>query len=108
MFFVTCRKLPFFCSLILLWPRRQRQLFQSYLEGLFWVMRYYFRGPSQASWSWYYPYYHAPMALDLAGYDRVRAPQISLELGRPFLPFQQLMAVLPASSKARAACEVKR
>ncbi|CAJ1429395.1 unnamed protein product [Effrenium voratum] len=79
--------------------QRQRQLFQSYLEGLFWVMRYYFRGPSQASWSWYYPYYHAPMALDLAGYDRVRAPQISLELGRPFLPFQQLMAVLPASSK---------
>eukprot|EP00439_Symbiodinium_sp_Y106_P052315 s1273_g7.t1 len=28
----------------------QRKLFQSYLEGLHWVMRYYFRGPSEASW----------------------------------------------------------
>lgn len=78
----------------------QRRLFQSYLEGLHWVMRYYFRGPSEASWSWYYPYYHAPMAYDLANYDRLACPEIQLEMGEPFHPFQQLMAVLPASSKA--------
>lgn len=79
--------------------RKQRGLFQSYLEGLHWVMRYYFRGPDAASWSWYYPFYHAPMALDLANYDKLEAPEISLEIGEAFKPFQQLMAVLPSSSK---------
>ncbi|CAE7253634.1 XRN1 [Symbiodinium sp. CCMP2592] len=78
----------------------QRKLFQSYLEGLHWVMRYYFRGPSEASWSWYYPYYHAPMAYDLAHYDKLPQPGIELEVGQPFRPFQQLMAVLPSSSKS--------
>lgn len=62
-------------------------------------MRYYFRGPDHASWSWYYPFYHAPMAFDLANYDKLRNPEISLEIGRAFRPFQQLMAVLPSSSK---------
>jgi len=79
--------------------QKQRGLFQSYLEGLHWVMRYYFRGPDHASWSWYYPFYHAPMAFDLANYDKLRNPEISLEIGRAFRPFQQLMAVLPSSSK---------
>lgn len=79
--------------------RKQRKLFQSYLEGLHWVMRYYFRGPDHASWSWYYPFYHAPMAFDLANYDNLSNPEISLQVGMPFKPFQQLMAVLPSSSK---------
>lgn len=80
--------------------QRQRRMFHSYLEGLQWVMLYYFRGPDNASWSWYYPYYHAPMVYDLAGYDLLARPQLQLEAGRPFMPFQQLMAVLPAASKA--------
>ncbi|CAK9054743.1 unnamed protein product [Durusdinium trenchii] len=79
--------------------QKQRKLFQSYLEGLHWVMRYYFRGPDHASWSWYYPFYHAPMAFDLANYDNLSNPEISLQVGMPFKPFQQLMAVLPSSSK---------
>eukprot|EP00435_Cladocopium_sp_Y103_P046629 s1424_g13.t1 len=79
--------------------QKQRGLFQSYLEGLHWVLRYYFRGPDQASWSWYYPFYHAPMAVDLANYDQLGHPEISLEIGQVFKPFQQLMAVLPDSSK---------
>lgn len=79
--------------------QKQRGLFQSYLEGLHWVMRYYFRGPDHASWSWYYPFYHAPMAVDLANYDQLGHPEISLEIGQVFKPFQQLMAVLPDSSK---------
>eukprot|EP00929_Paragymnodinium_shiwhaense_P028631 TRINITY_DN16564_c0_g2_i1.p1 TRINITY_DN16564_c0_g2~~TRINITY_DN16564_c0_g2_i1.p1 ORF type:complete len:1330 (-),score=275.70 TRINITY_DN16564_c0_g2_i1:306-4229(-) len=79
--------------------QKQRSLFQSYLEGLQWVLHYYFRGPDQASWSWYYPYYQAPMAWDLRTYNKIRQPGIELEIGKPFLPFQQLMAVLPAYSK---------
>lgn len=39
------------------------------------------------------------MAFDLANYDKLRNPEISLEIGRAFRPFQQLMAVLPSSSK---------
>eukprot|EP00931_Biecheleriopsis_adriatica_P022183 TRINITY_DN14325_c0_g2_i3.p1 TRINITY_DN14325_c0_g2~~TRINITY_DN14325_c0_g2_i3.p1 ORF type:complete len:1344 (+),score=322.66 TRINITY_DN14325_c0_g2_i3:78-4034(+) len=80
--------------------QQQRNLFQSYLEGLQWVMFYYYRGPDNASWSWYYPYYHAPMAFDVATYDKLTRPEIQLEIGGPFKPFQQLMAVLPSNSKA--------
>lgn len=79
--------------------QQQRKVFHSYLEGLQWVLFYYFRGPDQCSWSWYYPYYHAPLIYDLAKYDALANPGIQFDLGAPFLPFQQLMAVLPAASK---------
>eukprot|EP00746_Dinoflagellata_sp_MGD_P164780 gnl/MRDRNA2_/MRDRNA2_93641_c0_seq1.p1 gnl/MRDRNA2_/MRDRNA2_93641_c0~~gnl/MRDRNA2_/MRDRNA2_93641_c0_seq1.p1 ORF type:complete len:1430 (-),score=307.30 gnl/MRDRNA2_/MRDRNA2_93641_c0_seq1:280-4569(-) len=77
----------------------QRNLFMSYAEGLQWVLYYYYRGPDQASWSWYYPYYYAPMVADFINWDKLSKPNIKFELGRPFLPFQQLMAVLPGASK---------
>eukprot|EP00930_Biecheleria_cincta_P035087 TRINITY_DN24164_c0_g1_i1.p1 TRINITY_DN24164_c0_g1~~TRINITY_DN24164_c0_g1_i1.p1 ORF type:complete len:1328 (+),score=249.02 TRINITY_DN24164_c0_g1_i1:89-4072(+) len=80
--------------------QQQRQLFQSYLEGLQWVMYYYYRGPDNASWSWYYPFYHAPMAFDLANYDKLGRPDVKLEIGANFKPFKKLMAVLPYNSKA--------
>lgn len=76
-----------------------RHLFQSYLEGLQWVLLYYYRGPNCASWSWYYPYYHAPMAVDFVEYDQLRTPCTHFDVGEAFLPFQQLMAVLPSNSK---------
>ncbi|CAE7536649.1 XRN1, partial [Symbiodinium pilosum] len=40
------------------------------------------------------------MAYDLAHYDKLPQPGIELEVGKPFRPFQQLMAVLPSSSKS--------
>eukprot|EP00439_Symbiodinium_sp_Y106_P058601 s1273_g8.t1 len=40
------------------------------------------------------------MAYDLAHYDKLPQPGIELEVGQPFRPFQQLMAVLPSSSKS--------
>eukprot|EP01053_Blabericola_migrator_P001119 Blabericola_migrator_1__1118@NODE_1286_length_4894_cov_92_707479_g390_i1_p1_GENE_NODE_1286_length_4894_cov_92_707479_g390_i1NODE_1286_length_4894_cov_92_707479_g390_i1_p1_ORF_typecomplete_len1495_score247_07XRN_N/PF03159_18/4_2e78XRN_M/PF17846_1/4e77SH3_12/PF18129_1/9_6e03SH3_12/PF18129_1/1_2e08S1like/PF14444_6/0_24S1like/PF14444_6/2_5e03_NODE_1286_length_4894_cov_92_707479_g390_i14094239 len=75
-------------------------LLRSYLEGLQWTMLYYFHGVP--SWSWYYPFHYAPFVTDLVEFLK---PQIdtftpTFDLGTPFAPFQQLMAVLPPLSSA--------
>lgn len=47
----------------------RRQVVQHYLEGLLWVLEYYYRGV--ASWNWYYPHHHAPMASDMLQLDDI-------------------------------------
>jgi len=44
----------------------------------------------------YYPHHYAPYLSDVKGFSDLK---IEFDLGRPFLPFQQLMAVLPTASK---------
>ncbi|XP_030381323.1 5'-3' exoribonuclease 1 isoform X2 [Scaptodrosophila lebanonensis] len=68
-------------------------LSQHYVTALQWILHYYYRGVQ--SWDWYYPFHYAPFVSDLKNITQMR---IQFELGTPFLPFQQLLAVLPAAS----------
>ncbi|KAL1897569.1 Ras GTPase activating protein ira2 [Ceratocystis pirilliformis] len=67
---------------------------ESYIEGLAWVLRYYFQGCP--SWEWYYPYHYAPFAQDFTNISNMK---ISFTPGRIARPFEQLMSVLPAGSR---------
>jgi len=64
-----------------------------YIRGLQWVMHYYHR--ECVDWGWYFPYTHGP-TLDNIRPARATQEDITFTaLGRPLLPMQQLLAVLP-------------
>jgi len=71
----------------------RRRVTESYIQGLHWVLEYYYRGV--ASWNWFYPYHYAPMASELVDLPSV---PVMFEQGEPFFPYEQLLAVQPSSS----------
>lgn len=71
----------------------RKGMVKSYIEGVSWVLLYYYQGCP--SWNWYYPYHYAPFAADFFGFSK---QEVKFELGEPFLPYEQLMSVLPAAS----------
>jgi len=76
----------------------QRKMLKKYLEGLQWVLFYYYRGAQH--WRWYYPYHYAPMISDLgqnivteflAGNKTIETFETDFncaENSRPYTPFQ--------------------
>ncbi|XP_042285493.1 5'-3' exoribonuclease 1 [Thunnus maccoyii] len=66
-----------------------------YVEGIQWILHYYYHGVQ--SWSWYYPYHYAPFLSDIRNISGLK---LTFDLEKPFMPFQQLLAVLPAASMA--------
>jgi 5'-3' exoribonuclease 1 len=76
-------------------PAARRQVVEHYVQGLHWVLEYYYRGV--ASWNWFYPHHFAPMPSDCAA---LAAVDVTFDPGEPFLPYEQLLAVQPGSSSA--------
>ena len=66
----------------------------NYLEGIQWVLHYYYDGV--ASWGWFYRYHYSPQVSDLLNISEYR---FVFDLGVPFRPFDQLMGVLPPLSR---------
>jgi len=71
-----------------------RKLTENYVQGLQWVLFYYYRGV--VSWPWFYQYHYSPMISDV---KKGLKANMAFELGQPFRPYQQLMGVLPDRSK---------
>lgn len=97
----------FLCSVDLV-----NRLTYQYVEGLAWVLHYYYQGvycsspptihfsltslSQTPSWQWYYPYHFAPFASDFEDLDKL---ELNFILGDPFKPYEQLMGVFPPASR---------
>jgi len=78
-------------------------LIYKYLEGLQWVLYYYYKGVKH--WGWYYPYHYAPLVSDISTPQKYFKENEPLtfshlkEMNKPVNPFEQLLCILPEDSK---------
>ncbi|KAF5348597.1 hypothetical protein D9756_009691 [Leucocoprinus leucothites] len=70
-------------------PDEMRELVYRYIEGLEWIVRYYYKGVP--SWSWFYNYHYSPRVSDLLDIEQLT---FNFDVGRPFKPFEQLVAMM--------------
>lgn len=75
-------------------------LIKKYIEGIQFVLLYYYTGCP--SWGWYYNYYYAPMISDV--YEYLKHMNLNnigyhqFDLGEPFPAFKQLLLIMPIGS----------
>ncbi|OLL23698.1 5'-3' exoribonuclease 1 [Neolecta irregularis DAH-3] len=62
---------------------------ENYIQGLQWVLFYYYSGV--ASWGWFYHYHYSPKISDL---KKGLYGNLDFQLGTPLNPFEQLMGGL--------------
>lgn len=72
----------------------RRRVVHSYVQGLCWVLAYYYQGC--ASWKWFFPFHYAPFASDFVDISFVS--NTFKEKTKPKNPLEQLMCVFPAAS----------
>ncbi|XP_039259920.2 5'-3' exoribonuclease 2-like [Styela clava] len=72
----------------------RRRVVRSYVEGLCWVLSYYYQGC--ASWKWFFPFHYAPFASDFVDIESV--PNTFPTTTKAKNPLEQLMCVFPAAS----------
>ncbi|CAH2012828.1 unnamed protein product [Acanthoscelides obtectus] len=75
-------------------PEVMRDQAEGYVRAIQWNLNYYYNGC--CSWSWYYPHHYAPYISDIKGFSNQK---IEFDMGKPFMPFEQLLAVLPSACK---------
>lgn len=67
---------------------------EGYVRAIQWNLHYYYNGCM--SWSWFYRHHFAPWITDIKDFSDM---DLTFEMGIPFLPFEQLLSVLPSASK---------
>ena len=81
--------------------KEREKIFNKYLEGLQWVLYYYYN--SIKNWKWFYPYHYAPMISD---YKEINIDSslynvydnFQKDKSQPFDPYQSLLFILPKES----------
>jgi 5'-3' exonuclease len=73
-----------------------KNICNSYIEGLQWVLTYYTSGVS--NWTWIFPGYYTVFSSDLVDYVK-KYKHITYPKTEPLSPFEQLLCVLPSFSK---------
>ncbi|ETN84850.1 XRN 5'-3' exonuclease [Necator americanus] len=70
-----------------------REQAEGYVRAIQWNLHYYYKGC--VSWNWFYPHHYSPYISDVVDFSNM---DMSFDLGEPFKPFEQLLAVLPSAS----------
>ncbi len=68
-----------------------------YINGINWVLNYYFIG--MKNWLWYYPYHYAPFASELIKYLENNKVEYKSIKNKPLKSYEQLLCILPPQSK---------
>jgi len=83
-------------------PQELTPILTAYMQGLQFVLSYYYTGCP--SWLWYYPYYYSPLVSDLSNLmTYLNLPQVTdnlikFERGKAYDPYKQLLLILPIGS----------